>query len=237
MRVLVTRPSSQAAPTAQKLAALGHEAIVAPVIEIAPTGAAPPLAPFDLLLATSAQAFAGLTPSEPLLGLPLVCVGQKTARAGRALGFSILCVAADSRALADVLLAEGVTKSALYLAGRERKPHLERRLREKGWGVEIVETYAARPVAAWTAPVVAALERREIDAVLHYSPRSAAIALELMGRQAAHSLVHLCLSEEIASVCGGWAPPDRIVTASHADENSLMSLLRPRAVDQRIEKA
>lgn len=237
MRVLVTRPSRQAASTAQKLATLGHRAIVAPVLEIAPTGAAPPPGSFDLLIATSAQGFAGPAPSERLLALPLVCVGQKTAQMGRAQGFSILCVAADSGALADILLAEGGAKSALYLAGRERKPLLEQRLREKGWRIEIVETYAARPVAAWPEQVLAALERRDIDAVLHYSPRSAALALKLMGRRAARSLTHFCLSAEIASICFDWAPPEKIVAASHADEDSLMTLLRSPDAGHGDEKA
>jgi uroporphyrinogen-III synthase len=226
MRLLVTRPSEQAARTAQKLMALGHQPLLAPVVEIAPTGAALPHKSFDLLLATSARSFLGLQPTHPLLKLPLACVGPKTAEAGQALGFSILCVGADSEALADLLLPENKAKSALYLAGSERKGILERRLGEKAWRVEIVETYAARPVAAWSETIQAALERGEIDAVLHYSPRSAALGLALMGRESARALLHFCLSPEIASICRDWAPAEHIAAASQPDEDSLMTLLR-----------
>jgi uroporphyrinogen-III synthase len=227
MRVLVTRPPDQAAQTAQKLVALGHQPILAPALDIVATGAEPPDEPFDWLLATSAQAFCGFAPSS-LRALPLACVGTKAADAGRKLGLSVPWVGADSEALAAMLLAEGGAKSALYLAGRERKGVLERLLRNRGWRVEIVETYEARPVTVWPENVRAALAHREIDAVLHYSPRSAALALELMGRDSARSLLHFCLSAEIASLCRDWAPEDRIIASSQPDEESLMTLLRPR---------
>ncbi len=228
MRVLVTRPRDQAAQTAQKLVALGHQPFLAPVLEIVATGANSPDEAFDLLLASRAQAFLGLAPSSAIHGLPLACVGAKTADAGRKLGLSVPWVGADSEALAALLLAESEAKSALYLAGRERKGQLERLLRAKGWRVEIVETYEARPVTAWPETLLAALARKEIDAVLHYSPRSAALALELIGRDSSWSLRHLCLSAETASVCRGWAPGEKVIAASQPDEESLMTLLRPR---------
>ncbi|WP_294540419.1 uroporphyrinogen-III synthase [uncultured Rhodoblastus sp.] len=226
MRVLVTRPPEQAAPTAQKLVALGHVPVLAPVLEIVATGARLPAGPFDLLLASSAQAFLGIAP-ESAPGSPLACVGAKTAEAARRRGFEVQTVGADSEALATVLLAEGRPKSALYLAGRERKGLLERRLRENSWRVEIIETYEARPVPYWPENLRAALACGEIDAILHYSPRSAALALALMGREAAPRLRHFCLSAEIAALCGAWAPQQQIVAAFQPDEESLMALLRP----------
>jgi uroporphyrinogen-III synthase len=200
---------------------------VAPVLEIVATGARPPDGPFDLLLATSAQAFLGFEAAGGSPSLPLACVGAKTAEAGRRKGFAVQGVGADSEALAALLLEEGGAKSALYLAGRDRKGQLERLLREKDWRVEILETYEARPVPAWPEPIRAALARSEIDAVLHYSPRSAALALALIGSDRARGLRHFCLSAEVAALCRDWAPEDRIVSASQPDEESLMALLRP----------
>ncbi len=225
MRVLVTRPPDQAAQTAQKLVALGHQPFLAPVFEIVPTGSNPPDEAFDLILATSAQAFCGLALSSAIATLPLACVGAKTAQAGEKLGLSVPWIGADSETLAAMLLAEGKARSALYLAGRERKGELERLLRAKDWRVEIVETYEARPVTAWPETIRAALARKEIDAVLHYSPRSAALALALMGRDAARSLCHFCLSVETASVCRDWAAGEKIIASSQPDEESLMTLL------------
>jgi uroporphyrinogen-III synthase len=227
MRVLVTRPPEQAAPTAQKLAALGHRPVLAPVLEIGATGARPPEQGFDLLLATSAHAFLGFQPSGALRELPLACVGAKTAEAGRRLGFQVRDVGADSEALAALLLADGGAKSALYLAGRERKGLLERLLRQNNWRVDIIETYEARPVPSWPENIRAALAQSEIEAVLHYSPRSAALALALMGRDCAQHLRHFCLSTETAALCRDWAREERIFASSQPDEESLLSLLQP----------
>ena len=82
MRLLVTRPADQAERTARKLRALGHAPVVAPVLDIAPTGATPPAGAYDFVLATSAQALAGVELPTALLALPFACVGEKTAAAG-----------------------------------------------------------------------------------------------------------------------------------------------------------
>ena len=96
MRLLVTRPADQAEQTAQKLRALGHWPIVAPVLEVAPTGAPLPEGAFDIVLATSVQALAGFSPTSEHLALPLACVGEKTANAARTAGFSVLHAAPDA---------------------------------------------------------------------------------------------------------------------------------------------
>ena len=53
MRVLVTRPRAQAEATAARLAALGHVALVAPLLEIVRTAERPPRGPFDAVIAGS----------------------------------------------------------------------------------------------------------------------------------------------------------------------------------------
>jgi len=227
IRVLVTRPADQAARTAKRLAALGHETVVAPALEIVPTGAAPPDEPFDLVLATSAQAFAGWRAPDTLRKAPLACVGETTAQAGKAAGFAPILVAPRASALVERLVASHKPGSALYLAGRERKPDLEQGLRAAGWRLRLLETYEARPVAGWPAAVAAALEKGEIDAVLHYSPRSAEAALKLIGNGPAQGLLHLCLSQDVAALCRARVPGTRILTAFQPDEDSLLELLGP----------
>jgi uroporphyrinogen-III synthase len=54
MRVLVTRPAREAESTARRLQARGHQAVVAPVLEIVRTGFTLPEGPFDAVLATRA---------------------------------------------------------------------------------------------------------------------------------------------------------------------------------------
>jgi uroporphyrinogen-III synthase len=227
MRVLVTRPPEQAAPTAKRLSALGHSPICAPALEVVPLAPALPEGPFDLILATSAQAFAGLRPSSILRAAPLACVGDKTAAAAQAAGFTPRIVAPRAEALSERLTFEWEPGSALYLAGRERKPLLEDNLRAAGWRLAILQTYDARPVESWPAEITEALKKGEIDAVLHYSPRSAAAALALIGAEGAARLSHYCLSEDVAANCRTFARPEKIFVASQPDEEALMTLLGP----------
>ncbi|MCW2274233.1 uroporphyrinogen-III synthase [Rhodoblastus acidophilus] len=222
MRLLVTRPVDEAERTAGRLSALGHEALIAPVMEVAPTGAALPDGPFDLVVATSARALHEVAP----IAAPLACVGEKTAAAGRKAGFSVAAVAPDAERLADLLLKESGTKRVLYVAGRERRADLETRLGGAGWRVDLVEVYAARPVAAWPKKIVEALAAGEIDGVLHYSPRSAALALPLMG-EARTRLDHFCLSPAVARACAE-IPADRVFVASQPIEDCLLSLIERR---------
>jgi uroporphyrinogen-III synthase len=228
MRLLVTRPLEQAARTAQRLALSGHETLIAPVLEIAPTGAALPNGALDLVMATSARAFNGARPT----GAPMVCVGEKTAAAGRAAGFVVTVVATDSEALADILLRGLSPQKALYLAGRERRTELEARLRAAGWNVEIVETYATRPVSMWAPDVVAALDAGTVDGVLHYSPRSAEMALNLMGEASAR-LAHFCLSPAVAEICAAKA--HKTFVASQPTEDSLMTLLQGQGASSGVK--
>ena len=78
MRVLVTRAQDDAARTAARLAALGHEAVIAPLTVIAPTGHAIPDEVFDAVLATSVHALAFVKALPPALsGAPWLVVGDR----------------------------------------------------------------------------------------------------------------------------------------------------------------
>ena len=117
MRVLVTRPSDQAARTAKRLAALGHEAWIAPALEIFPTGAPVPDGPFELVVATSAQAFAGWTAPHALQRAPAACVGEKTAQAARGAGLAVELVAPRAETLAEWLIAPQETRHRALSGG------------------------------------------------------------------------------------------------------------------------
>lgn len=220
MRLLVTRPVDEAARTAARLTALGHEPALAPVLDIAPTGAVLPAGPFDLVIATSARALQPACPVEA----PLACVGEKTAAVGRRAGFSVTVTAPDADRLAETLLQDASPKTALYLAGQERRADLEIRLRAAGWRVELVEVYAARPVSAWPRDIMSGIAEGGIDGILHYSPRSAELAAQLIGPSWPH-LAHFCLSPAVARVCARFPGAINIFTASQPTEECLMTLI------------
>lgn len=185
MRILLTRPEADARRSAERLTALGHEAVLAPLFEIVTTGAEKPAGRFDRLLATSAHAFERLpADADALKGRPLHVVGERTARAAQAHGFTqIATVAPDAQALALEIARDLSAPAAfLYFAGRERRPELEAALLALGHSATPWIVYATREAGNAAAALADAFAGAPINAVLHFSPRSAALYLALADR-------------------------------------------------------
>lgn len=230
MRVLVLRPRAAAARTAARLAALGHEAIIAPLLQPRPTGAPPPVGPFDGLIATSAQAFAaGVALPDPGAA-PLYAVGANTARAAQAAGFRHVALrAADAAALVDAILAAARKPARLlYLAGRDRKPEIERRLRAAGHEIVALPVYEAIAVADLPEAAAQALRAGAADAALHFSRRSARVFCDLAAKAGlaaqARALVHVAISRDAAAGLEPLAPPDLRVAANPRERDMLAAL-------------
>ena len=228
MRLLLTRPIDQSEASAARLRDLGHELVLAPVSRIVTIPAIWPDGDFAGVLATSPRAFAAFGPPENKAVPPLFVVGTQTQAAARLwLGSGCepaIQMAADAAHLVGILVSRPMSRW-LYLAGRERKPHLEAALAAAGHEVETVETYAAQAMTVLAAAALSAIASGKLDAVLHYSRRSAEIFLEL-AEAAGHlenvrQLRHFCLSPDVAG-------PFRTMhaeIAAHPNENSLFALL------------
>ncbi|MGQ3075829.1 MAG: uroporphyrinogen-III synthase, partial [Ferrovibrionaceae bacterium] len=80
MRILVTRPAEQAAETARHLAALGHDVLIDPLLEIvARPGDLPPLDGVAAVLVTSVNGARALAAATPRRDVLTVAVGGRTA--------------------------------------------------------------------------------------------------------------------------------------------------------------
>jgi uroporphyrinogen-III synthase len=233
MRLLVTRPEPDATQTVQTLRTRGHDVLVAPLlqtqtIDVEFSG------PYGAVLMTSANAARALAThprAGALMRLPAFTAGLRSADAARAAGFGTV-TSADG-ALDDLvrLVAPrfaGSSQRLLYLAGEDRAGDLAGDLGRQGITVETAVIY--RAVAAESLPVelTQALSNGGLDAVLHYSPRSVTVLLEL-GRSAGVlnallNLAHYCLSDEVAVPLRN-AGAGRISVAARPDEAALIELL------------
>lgn len=228
MRVLVTRPREQGERTAARLAALGHEPLLAPLLSVRPTGAPPPRGPFDALIATSANAAPALAGFDRTL--PVFAVGERTAAAVRAAGFADMRAAEGdaSRLAALVAGALPATARLLHVAGRERKSEPEAALAARGFTVETFVAYEAVAAQALPEILARALRERALDAALHYSRRSAETALALARAAALAdaflSLRHLCLSQDVAAPLREQRTA-RLIVAEEPDEAALFTAL------------
>ena len=127
----------------------------------------------------------------------------------------------------------------LYCAGEERAGDLASALRLHGMRVETALVYHATKVTELTPGVRAALTAGAIDAVLHYSARTAAAFVAAAMRAGMIDLSihtrHLCLSAQVAVPLAA-AGAEAIEVASEPNEQALLALIdrmpRPYALPQ-----
>ena len=234
MRILVTRPPVEAEGTARRLRALGHEPLITPVMRIVPLGIDLTGLAADAVALTSAHAAEFLAAKDvaALSALPAFAVGARSAEAARRAGFRDVRAGSGDEAALAPYIASALPGGAqvLYLAGRERKGDLPGLLHGQGLVCTVLETYDSVAATALDAQAVAALAAGKLDAVLHYSARSAALLLELAdaaGVAAGLSeLLHLCLSAAVAARLSQLRP-GHVRVAARPDEPALFELLPP----------
>ena len=231
MRVLVTRPQAQAAATARRLRELGHEAMLAPVLEIVPTGEPAPEGTFDALLLTSANAVPAAATERVRFGsAPVLAVGSRTAAAARESGYGMVTQAGGDSPALVTLVRQMVPAGArlLHAAGQDRKAEPARSLAAAGYSVEIWECYRAAPVPALPQETLQALASGQVGTVLHFSRRSAEVFAGLVRLAALGEALagtsHLCLSSDVAHGLGDLTGL-KVRIAREPDEASLLALI------------
>lgn len=116
----------------------------------------------------------------------------------------------------------------LYCAGEERAGDLAGALQLRGLQVETVLVYRSMMVTALTGDVRAAFTSGTIDAVLHYSARSAAAFVAAATTAGIRDLSiearHLCLSAQVAGPLVA-AGARTVEVASEPNEDALLALI------------
>ena len=247
MAVLVTRPHPDDDATASALRARGFEVLQAPMLRFEPVPFQDDAdARYGAVIVTSANALRAIAPhldASRLLKLPLFAVGEHTASAARDAGFvEVISASSDATALRDLVLA-GVkarrlkkASPLLYLAGADLARDLAGELGEKGFTVVTHTTYRMMPAASLPREVCDALVANRIDAVLHYSRRSARAFLDAARSAGVEistlALPQCCISAAVASILRD-AGATHVSAASQPDENALFEALG-RALRSRL---
>lgn len=207
MRVLLTRAAEDCARSARFLRRLGVEAVCAPLIVTRPADPAPALAACDGVIVTSAKAAAFLADLPPACrGKPIFAVGPRTARAIARHGFAARHVGAGDALslLRDIPRIMTPPAHLLHVTGRDHKAEPARGLRARGFDLVLWEAYEARACDALNREAIAALVAGRIHAALHYSPRSAKLALARIGEAGLQArfaaLRHVAISPDVAAI-------------------------------------
>ncbi len=178
MRLLVTRPESDAERTAATLRACGHTVAVAPLLRIEPIADAEiGTGPWAAILVTSANAARAIAAHRrfpELRALTVLAVGDRSAQAMRVAGFADVSSAEGAASDLTRLAAERLKRGEplLYLAGADRSGDVAADLAAQNFPVRTVVIYRAVQANVIPATAGEALAGGT-DGVLHFSRRSA----------------------------------------------------------------
>src|SRR4051812_5313431 len=239
MAVLVTRPHPDDDTTAAGLRARGYEVLQAPMLRFEPIAFNDDEdGQYGAVIVTSANAVRGLVPQlkdSRLLKLPLFAVAEHAAAAARAAGFvNVISANGDAGSLRDLVLAKvkskelKKTRPLLYLAGADLARDLGGELGERGFTVVTHTTYRMSPVQGLPREICDAFAANRIEAVLHYSRRSARAFLDAARNAgveiSALAIPQCCISDGVAAVMRD-AGAMQVMVAASPDENALFGAL------------
>ncbi len=239
MAILVTRPHPDDETTAATLRARGFDVLRAPMLRFEPVAFHEDMnARYSAVIVTSANALRGIEPhlkGHRMLELPLFAVGEQTAAAARRAGFThVVSANGDAANLRDLVLASLKAKelkkasTLLYLAGAEIARDLASELEESGFRVVTQTTYRMIAVKSLPRETCDAFAANQVEAVLHYSQRSARAFLDAARAAgveiSALAIPQCCISAAVASVVRDVGAT-QVVVAATPDENALFEAL------------
>ena len=242
MRLLVTRPRQDAEPFAQALAARGVQSMIAPMIDIIDLPG-PPISRDNeqAILFTSANGPRALQRRNtgnlsPLAALPVYAVGDATAKAARAAGFSHVESASGDVAALFALVQARLQPQAgplLHVAGSQVAGDLAGRLSAAGFIVKRATIYTARKATALTVAAQEGLRQGSIDGVTFFSPRTAAAFVTLCHDCGVvadlRNVAAICLSQAVAQAVNGVAWR-MVIVAPRPDQDGLLECLGDTAL-------
>jgi uroporphyrinogen-III synthase len=237
--MLVTRPEPDATDTAARLAALDIEPVKLPLFERKTLNTSLPDADgFAALALTSANALRALADRGMVAryqNIPVLTVGDHTAREALALGFKTVSSAGGHFGdLVEHIAHQNLQGPVLYPAGQQLTGDLAKSLAPLGIMVVTARVYDMPAITEIPQETLDEIEAAKLAAALFYSRRAAqtfAALTEALSAKGRSRLAVLCLSENVA------APliANRFVRASLADypsEEAMMALALSFARDQ-----
>ena len=176
--VLVTRPATEAAATAERVTALGLAPVLAPLLEIR-TARIEWSGRIDAVVVTSGNALPAVA---GMVGLPLLAVGDATAAKAQAAGFSdVRSGRGDASDLAALVAACLPAGSHLLLPTAEGEgAALAAALQRSGHVVHRATAYAVHPVSTLPTPAAEAIEAGRLHAALFLSARTARVFRQVL---------------------------------------------------------
>ncbi len=211
MHVLITRAQDEAGELAKRVVAMGHEAVVAPLLAIRFfDGPDIALDGIQAILASSANGVRALARRTQRRDVPLFAVGPQTAEAAQAANFTrVRCADGDAMALANAAAqwASPAQGPLLHATGADMEGRLGPSLEEKGFSVRTVALYEAVGAGQLPKQAADALLAGDLGAALFFSPRSARIFRDCITRAGLDSHCARVIAVAISSATAAQLAP------------------------------
>jgi uroporphyrinogen-III synthase len=231
MRILITRPAEDGAEIAARLAELGHEGMVAPLLRPRYDDAvAPDLSAVQAILATSANGVRALARVTRRRDLPVFAVGPQTAGEAARAGFiDVRNADGNARELAKRTIEWAAPQKGalLHVSSQEAPGTLASLLTEAGFIVRCAPLYRIEAASALPATVSQALIHGRLDAAMFFSPRSATVFRDLLlglDARLAGPLTALCISAETAAALSPLAFAS-VRVAARPNQGAMLALI------------
>lgn len=232
MRALVTRPEESAKDLQKELRRRGITAVHEPMLRIERIADAKiDLTGVQGLMFTSSngvRAFAAMCDER---GIPAYAVGDATARECRKQGFAqVESASGDVDALANLVIQRCSPESGrlIHIAGSVTAGDLAGALKAAGYAVDRIPLYEAHAATKLSDDTRMALLQGRLDAILFFSPRTAATFVNLARaaglENKCRGLYAYCLSAAVASRVGAL-PWKKILVAAEPSQAALLEIL------------
>jgi uroporphyrinogen-III synthase len=228
MRILVTRPVEDGEGIAEKLRAMGHQPLLAPLLcTDFHDGPEPDFTGIQAILASSANGIRALIRRTTRRDLPIFAVGPQTAEEAQKAGFAVVKNAnGDAVALAHATMRWTTPDAGalMHICGEEAPGTLGEMLTTHGFTVRRCALYAVHPASRLPPETEAALKQQKVDGALFFSPRSARVFCDLAAGLPLATLTAFCISAVTAGALEGRGFA-RVVAARAPNQAALLALL------------
>lgn len=221
-RVWITRAEPGAARTAASLRDMGVEPIIAPLLAVVPlTPALPDLTSFDALAFTSPNGVAAFAALTPRRRHPVFAVGDATAQAATAAGFSdVRSAQGDLAALARLMATDLSDAAVLIPQAQTPAGDMAAALAQAG-----ARRVTANALPVYRADPTAQAAPNAFDAVLIHSPRAGKLLVRHHAGRLDPAVVIACISAAAAAPFAALGL--RPAIAGRPDEAALLAILKP----------
>lgn len=171
LTILLTRPlegSQRFVAMIEPWVKTRADILIAPLMEVVPTGTTPDLTGFGGVIFTSANGVA----NAPAADLPAYCVGTRTTAMANAAGWRAECAGVCAGEMVPRLTAQRPAGPLLHLCGTHRRGNVAERLTAAGLPTRVAEVYDQR-LLPLPPEAEKRLDREEPCIIPLFSPRLA----------------------------------------------------------------